>query len=74
MNEGATMTASYNNLPIEAAFTLVDALNPGFGYQIRITRGPQTLLWTSRNPATGKDLLTAADCLEVLAMYTGASR
>ena len=49
---------------------LVDHLNPGFGYQIRIIddRG-QTVLFTSRDPLTGQDLLTLADCLRVAQNY-----
>jgi hypothetical protein len=58
---------------IEASFTLCDHLNPGFGYQLRISRrrhgGNEKLLFTSRAPDTGDDLLTAADCMRVIAMY-----
>ena len=46
-----------------ASITCCDALNPGFGYQIRITRaGPLDalidVLFTSSNPVTGASLLT----------------
>lgn len=58
---------------IEASFTLCDHLNPGFGYQLHISRrrhgGNETLLFTSRAPDTGDDLLNAADCMRVIAMY-----
>ena len=59
---------------LEATISICDPMNPGFGYQIRITRAapPGTsvdVLFTSRNPVTGKDLLTYEQCLDVLAMY-----
>jgi hypothetical protein len=49
---------------------LRDNLNPGFGYQIEVIdlRG-ERVLFTSRHPVTGKDLLTYHDALEVAAMY-----
>lgn len=54
---------------IKASFTLCDRMNPGFGYQLHISRRHETLLWTSKAPDTGNDLLTAADCMRVIAMY-----
>ena len=62
---------------LEASITLCDPLNPGFGYQIRITRvappgAPIDVLFTSRDPATGKSLLTYEQCLDVLTMYRSA--
>ena len=62
---------------LEASITLCDPLNPGFGYQIRITRAappgaPIDVLFTSCNPATGESLLTYEQCLDVLTMYRRA--
>jgi len=62
---------------LEASITLCDPLNPGFGYQIRITRAappgtPVDVLFTACNPATGESLLTYEQCLDVLAMYRSA--
>lgn len=59
---------------LEASISFCDPLNPGFGYQIRLTRAappgaPVDVLFTSCNPATGKSLLTYEQCLDVLAMY-----
>jgi hypothetical protein len=64
---------------LEASITLCDPLNPGFGYQIRITRAappgaPIDVLFTASNPATGESLLTYEQCLDVLAMYRSTSR
>jgi hypothetical protein len=58
--------------PSEVHITLCDPLNPGFGYQIRVTgdRGEQ-LLFTSRDPVTGKDLETMSDALRVASWYDG---
>jgi hypothetical protein len=55
----------------ETHITLCDHLNEGFGYQIRIvdTRGV-TLLFTSRDPVNGLDLLTHSDALRVAAAYS----
>lgn len=54
-----------------ASISLCDNLNPGFGYQVRITndRG-QDILFTANDPNTGKDLLTWADALRVLGYYS----
>lgn len=50
--------------------TLCDNLNPGFGYQIRIQdQQGKTLLFTSRDPSTGKDLLTLGEALLVASYY-----
>ena len=62
---------------LEASITFCDPLNPGFGYQIRITRAappgtPIDVLFTSINPATGESLLTYEQCLDVLTMYRSA--
>ena len=62
---------------LEASITLCDPLNPGFGYQIRITRAappgaPIDVLFTASNPATGESLLTYEQCLDVLTMYRSA--
>lgn len=59
---------------LEATIFFCDPLNPGFGYQIRITRAappgaPVDVLFTSRHPVTGEDLLTYEQCLDVLTMY-----
>jgi hypothetical protein len=45
---------------LEASISLCDPMNPGFGYQIRIVRAappgaPVDVLFTSRDPVTGKD-------------------
>jgi len=55
-----------SRFPIEASFTLCDVLNPKIGYQVKINRREETLLFTSRDPVTGADLLTARDCLDVI--------
>lgn len=55
---------------LEAAIHLIDVHNPSIGYQVRIERNGQTLLYASRNPATGADLSTFADAMEVLQYYT----
>lgn len=54
----------------EVHITLCDALNEAIGYQIRIvdTQGA-VVLFTSRNPATGTELFTYADAIQVAAMY-----
>jgi hypothetical protein len=54
---------------IEASFSLINALNPQFGYSVRITRGDRVLLHTSVAPDTGDDLLTSSQCVRVIAMY-----
>jgi hypothetical protein len=60
---------------LEASISLCDPMNPGGGYQIRITHAAPPnapvvdVLFTSRNPATGEALLTYEQCLDVLAMY-----
>jgi hypothetical protein len=64
---------------LEASISLCDPLNPGFGYQIRITRSappgaPVEVLFTSRNPATGSNLLTYEQCLDVLELYRSTPR
>jgi len=57
---------------IQANFNWCDPLNPGFGYELRIENAEtgEPLLFTSRRPDTGADLLTAADCIAVINMYT----
>ena len=57
----------------EVKISLIDSLNPSIGYQMRINHGERTLLFTSRHPVTGADLLTLRDCLEVAAMYAPAT-
>jgi hypothetical protein len=56
---------------IEASFAICDHLNPGFGYQVRITDAlsGESLLFTSKHPAYGTDLLTAGDCMDVINAY-----
>ncbi len=50
--------------------SLCDPLNAGFGYQIRITDTQDNLLiYTSVDPATGKDLVTFGDAIRVAAQY-----
>lgn len=51
-------------------FCLIDPLNPGFGYSLRIEEAvPRVLFFGSKAPDTGADLLTPADCLRVIQMY-----
>jgi hypothetical protein len=54
----------------DVSISLCDHLNPGFGYQVKITddRG-NVLLFSGRDPQTGKDLLTYADALVVASYY-----
>lgn len=56
---------------INAEFDLCDHLNPGFGYQLKISNATNgtRLLFTSKHPVTGDDLLTARDCLDVIEAY-----
>lgn len=57
--------------PIEASFALCDHLNPGFGYQVKITDAlsGESMLFTSKHPVDGSDLLTAGDCMDVINAY-----
>jgi hypothetical protein len=53
---------------------LCDVLNPRFGYQIRVTDDDgETLLFTSLDPVTGRDLLTYSDALRVACSYATPS-
>jgi len=46
---------------------LCDPLNPGFGYQLRITSSHgEELMHASVDTVTGKDLLTVEDALTVV--------
>jgi hypothetical protein len=46
---------------------LCDPLNPGFGYQLRITSSHgEELMHASVDTVTGKDLLTVEDALAVV--------
>ncbi len=54
---------------LEATIHLIDPMNPSIGYRVHITRGRETVLLTSRDPASGKDLLTFTDATRVLAYY-----
>ncbi len=56
------------NRLIEASFALCDIHNPGLGYQVKVIDAMtnQTLLFTSRDPITGQDLLTARQCVDVI--------
>jgi len=54
----------------EVHITLCDHLNAGFGYQIRVVdQSGRTILFTSRDPSTGRDLLTYDDALRVAVGY-----
>jgi len=54
----------------ETHITLCDPLNEGLGYQVRIVNNRGiTLLFTSRDPITGADLLTYTDALRVATFY-----
>jgi len=55
----------------DVTFGPIDPLNPGFGYEIRVERNGQTVLFTGSHPVTGKSL-DFASCLEVAAMYSPA--
>ncbi len=73
-NSGLRLRVSSFMANLEASLSLCDPMNPGFGYQLRIVRvaapgAPVDVLFTSRNPVTGEDLLTFGQCLDVLAMY-----
>lgn len=59
---------------IRVTFDLCDRLNAGFGYQLRIENAEtgRTILFTSRAPDTGDELLTAADCLRIVQMYVSS--
>lgn len=62
---------------LEAAISLCDPMNPELGYQVHITQvaapgAPVDVLFTARNPATGAELRTYDQCLDVLAMYRSA--
>lgn len=55
---------------LSVSFAVIDPLNPQFGYSLKIEdEFGHTLLFTSRAPDTGKDLLSPADCMRVVAMY-----
>ena len=53
-------------------FGPTDPLNPGFGYEIKVSFNGNVVLWTSHHPISG-DPLTYHGCVEVAAMY-GPSR
>lgn len=59
---------------LDVSISLCDHMNPGFGYQMRITNAlnGEELLFTSVHPATGRDLLTYDECLDVANMYRAA--
>jgi hypothetical protein len=52
-------------------FSPIDPLNISCGYQLTIANAftGKTVLFTSRDPATGNDLLTPSDCLKVCSYY-----
>lgn len=49
-------------------FALIDTLNLGCGYQIRIERRGHTVYFSSKHPVDGRDL-DYRGCVEVAAMY-----
>jgi len=53
---------------IEFTAHLCDPLNPGFGYQVKVTdrRTGETIWHSSVDGATGKDLLTEEDCIRAI--------
>ena len=52
-------------------FGPVDQLNPETGYQITIEKCDGTVLLSSgQDPHTGKQLLSAADCIRVVTYYS----
>lgn len=51
----------------------VDGLNPDCGYQIRVERDGETILFTANDPVTGASLDYVA-CLDVARMYADAGR
>ena len=56
---------------IAADFHLVDHLNPGFGYRVKITNActGDVLLHRSNHPVTLNELLTPAACLDLIAWF-----
>ena len=54
---------------LHVSFGPCDPLNVELGYQIRVERRGELVLFTSRHPVTGKDL-DFAGCVEVAAMYS----
>lgn len=57
-------------MDMHASFGPVDTLNPGCGYQVRITdEYGREILFTSQAPDTGNALRSPADCMRVIAMY-----
>lgn len=57
---------------IAASFFLVDPLNAGFGYQVKIenARTGEVLLHRSNHPVGLTELLTPADCLDLINWFT----
>ena len=54
---------------IEATINLCDPLNPGIGYQVKVTKRGRTVLHTSYFPDTGESILTFTEAVRVLTMY-----
>lgn len=54
----------------EVTISLCDYMNPSIGYQIRITRHGNDVLFVSIDPATGENLLTYTDALRVAGYYS----
>lgn len=57
--------------PITVTFGLHDRFNPGCGYQLRIddALSGENILFTSKHPVSGADLLTASACMGVINAY-----
>jgi len=61
---------------IEVKFGLTDPMNPQIGYdlEIRDARNGEGLFFGCEDPATGKPLLTANDCLRVASGFSPGTR
>lgn len=62
-----------NRHEVEVSIRLCDALNPGFGYALRVTRRGVVLLATTLDPVTGEHLTLDA-ALRVALAYAPAPR
>lgn len=51
------------------SINIIDSLNEGFGYSLKIERGTELVFFASVNPASGENLNTIEDCLEVVSYY-----
>ena len=54
---------------VEATINFCDPLNPGIGYQVKVTKRGKIILNTSYFPGTGEAILTFTGAVRVLTMY-----